>query len=427
MNDVVKACGTNCVWSLNSLTKRTGSTTGSRFALDNRELHNNPITGRGLRLQQLNLKRTPNIQLFCCHLKEFPAHRMPIYLHWVGLERARDTNYFTYNEVAVINMVLNLTRLFLVHQDEERHESMTDQLSKLKLFETTVPGPSEKSLKAHTYRLSSFSMLEFSQVFMDSLYTLSTDEDEFDQAFTKYMTGMDFLNDLGEKVHKGYMKTFCRSLNHNCFFVASLAGCKEAFHENDDFSFKFQSEDHLNIEKLQQILKRTTSDIYKSLREKVFVCKVVEEKPRRTPPKYRRDDGGIQYHFDFGIEFSPLKEDNVSFLLSGYKTMAKFKIFMNKRRTIVPFTPEDEPDTVDDTSTGDDDSHVSQFPDEPDPQLVPIEEPLDFFTSEDTALFELGEVQSPNEARIATNYGSDSEEEGEILHRWFHYLFFRFS
>jgi hypothetical protein len=190
--DLVNGCGTKCAWSLNSMTRRTGSTTGSRFALDNRELVNNPITGRGLRLQTVNLKRTPNIELFCCHLKCFPAHRMPVCLHWLGLERVRDTNCFTCNEVAVVNMALNVTHPNIVLKDSERDEPMTDQLSKLKLFETTVPGPSSKSLTGHSCKLSSDSMLEFGQEFMEALEILSNDSLEFDSCFTKHIAGMDF-------------------------------------------------------------------------------------------------------------------------------------------------------------------------------------------------------------------------------------------
>jgi hypothetical protein len=399
------------------MTRRTGSTTGSRFALDNRELHNNPISGRGFRLQTVNLKRTPNIELFCCHLKEFPAHRMPIYLHWAGLARVRDTNYFTYNEVAVVNMVLNLTRLFLVKELDERPEAMTDQLSKLKLFETDVPGPSSKTLTGHTYRLSSSSMLEFGQVFMNALDTLSGSDTEFDRAFTKYMTGMDFKGNSGEKLHVGYMKAFCRSLKQNCYFVASLAGCKDAFHEKEYFTVRFEREDHLTVDHLQRMVKKTTSEIYRMLRENVFVCNLVKKRPRQTPGEYKRDDGGIQYHLDFGMEFSSLKEDNVSFLLSGHKTKIKFKAFMKKERTRVRFTPDPAPVTHDSSldSSGEDSDSDSDSDPELDPN--PAVDHVELFNTEDTERFESGEFDPPSQARLRSNYESDSDQEdGEILY-----------
>jgi hypothetical protein len=415
--DLVKGCGTNCAWSLDSLTRRNGSTTGSRFGLDNRQLVDNPITGRGLSLKTVNLKRTPNVELICCHLKELPAHKMPVYLHWLGLERVRDTNYFTYNEAAVINMVLNMTRLVLVSQDEERFEAMTDQFSKLKLFETQVPGPSSKSLTGHVHRLSSFSMLEFAQCFMDCLESLANSNDEFDKCFTKYMTGMDFNADSAEKLNVGYMKAFCNSLNHNCYFVASLAGCKVSFHEKPFLTLKFKEEHQLNLDFLQEQMQRTTSEIYRILREEVFVCELMEIKPRQAPRQYKRDDGGMQYHFDFGMEFSPLKEDNVSFFLNGHKTKAQFKVFMNKQRTVVPVdldeAPNPLPNSVEDI---DDESETLENEEEPEPGEESESEVdlAEIFNEEDNDLFESGEVEGPNQARLESNYESDSdEEEGE--------------
>jgi hypothetical protein len=189
--NVVKGCGTNCRWTITSLNSRIHSTTGSRFALDNRHLVNDPFTGRGHTITSFNLKHTPNFNLMSCHLKEFPDHEMPIYLHWLGFPRLRATNYFNHSELATINVVLNLTRLQLAKDDEARETFITEELAKLRLFETKVKGPTAKFIKRKKNHLCPAATEHFAKMFMIQLEKMATcTAEQFAACITPYSTGI---------------------------------------------------------------------------------------------------------------------------------------------------------------------------------------------------------------------------------------------
>jgi hypothetical protein len=377
LSDVVKGCGGHCTWTINSLNHRCFVTDGSRFALDNRSLENHPISGRGHKLMSFNLKRTPNIELMRCRLNHLPAHQMVINLHWVGASRLRATAFFTHNEVAVINVVLNITRLVLVNgKGAPREAHLTEELSKLKLFETDVKGPTKGHVKTKTHHLSSTSMLLFAQQFMFTLEKLSKcSQIFFRENVSKHTAGMSFGEDIEEELGFNCMRSFSKSLFNNAFFVASLAGCKTAFHQVIELRHEFVKAEELNMAFLKAKVKETTAHIYKLLREQVFVI----DGPRAE------NDGGIQCHLDLGIEISPMEDDNVSFLLHGPKTMACFKEFLGRRKTVVPFVRDEN--------------------------LIPtIFEDVPVFDGTDILLHEIGEVQPPHLARRIEHEGSDDDE-----------------
>jgi hypothetical protein len=409
--EVVKGCGSRCGFTVNSMTRRTNSTTGSRFALDNRELSNDPITGRGLKLQTLNMSRVPNIEVARCHLNELPGYDMPIYLHWLGLSRVRETNYFTNNELAVINMVLNLTRLDLVRGSTKRHETVTEELAKLKVFESKVKGATADILKSKKYHLGRGSMDEFATTFMKMLkHMCEMTPVQFEQSFTPFITGMHFDGMLRENLNVRYMMSFCRSLAHNCYFCASLAGCKRIFHNKKALCHKFETLEQLDSNHLTTMVKKFTAEIYRCIREEIFVI------PKRPRKKY---DGDIQYHFDFGLEYSPLKEENQSFLLYGNKAKERFKAYLGQTRTWVPkvgdpaltLTLADLADT-----DSDEDSDESTDSDSSSEQVWEPPQPFDleFMDEFDIGLFETGEVQAPNNARRIIDEES-GDEEGESI------------
>jgi hypothetical protein len=261
---------------------------------------------------------------------------MVINIHWVGIQRLRGTNYFTHNELALINVVLNLTRLSLVNSEEvgTREAHLTEELAKLKLFETQVKGPAEKMLKSKDYHLSHSSVLLFSEEFMGILQHLAgLNQSEFNASLTTFSTGMSFGEELDEKLSFSYMRSFCKSLFYNSFFVASLAGCKSAFHSKPALRAKFETNEQLTMESLAAKVEETTSLIYAHLRDNVFVMDL----PRSE------NDGNVRHHLDLGIEFSPLPDDNVSFLLNGEKAKVRFKEHLVRRKTNRPQVADELP------------------------------------------------------------------------------------
>jgi hypothetical protein len=321
---------------------------------------------------------------------------MPIYLHWLGLSRVRETNYFTNNELALINVVLNLTRLTLVKESDVRLESTTEELAKLKLFETKVKGSSLKVLKSHKYHLGCSSMLEFATTFMSMLNYLSgCSLEEFKECINPYMTGMKFDGKFLDHLNLRQMKSFGVSLHNNCYFCASLAGCKRVFHNDPKLCFKVERPEQRSIVHINRLVRLTTKRIYYMLRELVFpVC---------TPRSV--NDGHIQYHFDLGIEFSPLKEDNVSFLLSGTKTMRSFKRYLLETRPHVVFVG--DPRIAD----PDDSSEDPQSTDQEDSDSESQEDDTDVMLMDDSdmAFIDTGEVRLPSTTRHISQEGSGDE------------------
>lgn len=361
---------------------RIHSTNGSRFAMDNRGLVNHPITGRGLPLQSFNLKHTPNIELMRCRLNEVAIREMVVNLHWLGLPRLRAKNYFTHNEVAVINIVLNFTRLNLVNKNvASRDAFQTEELSKLKLFETKVKGPTAKNLKSKEYNLCPTSMLLFAEEFMKTLRVLAgCNQSDFNANISEYTSGMTFGEDVEEELSFSYMRSFCQSLSHNCYFVASLPGCKSAFHSMPELRAQFETEEQLTMSTLEAKVEETTKYIYAFLREKVFVM----EGDRAL------HDGDIQYHLDLGIEFSPLQQDNVSFLLHGEKAKVCLKEFLTRPRTR--------------TRAGMPRPHDMELREE----VLIFEVPT--FNEADLSLYGTGEVQAPTLARLIEDEPLEGEE-----------------
>jgi hypothetical protein len=337
-------------------------------------------------MKSFNMKHTPNYSLMICNLNKLPDIPMYINLHWLGFPRLRATNYFNHNELAVINMILNLTRLTLLEEEEE-------ELAKLRLFETKVKGPTAKYLRKKMNHLSPTSMLAFAEVFMDQLEDLATCSSEaFEECVTPYCAGMSFAVDLKEELSVPYMRCFTKSLFNNCYFVASLPGCKGFFHSRPDLHFVFEAEEHLTMDFLRSKILETTRAIYDFLRSEVF----------RIEGRRNQNDGNIQYHIDMGIEFSPLKGDTVSFLLNGNRSKVCFKEFMNRTRTLVRFVPDPVArGVIPDVEV------VLAVPDPPVPEPAPAAglELSDVFDLAELEFFQTGEVLTPSLARRVDDEG----------------------
>lgn len=392
-SNVVRGCGSRCAFVLESTTTRLKATTGSRFSLDNRELTDHPILGRGYKMKSVNMSRVPNIQIASCHLNEVPGNSMPIYLHWLGLSRVRETNYFTNNEVAVINMVLNLTRLQLAKDENDRDETVTEELAKIKLFESNIKGQAGNHLKNKRYHLGSEAMLEFSNQFMLTLkYLAETTMDVFLTHINHFTTGMTIKKPLRKKLNVKYMKSFSLSLFHNCSFCASLAGCKGTFHNKPCLRRRIEEPHQMNMRYLTTMVEETTEEIYRIIREEVFV---ITKWPRED------HDGGIQYHFDFGFEYSSPKADNMAFLLNGKLAKAKFRSYLQEPKRHVAFhrgpriwQPGEEVTFNSDGDSSDEDSS-----DDDEVQEEGQEENREIMDEEDMGLYQTGEVNSPRQAR----------------------------
>jgi hypothetical protein len=397
--EVVAGCGSSCSFTVTSMTARLKATTQSRFSVDTRKLTNEPISGRGLKLNCVNLSRFPNIELARCTLSLITGHEMPVYLHWLGLTRVRATSFFTNYELAYINIVLNVTRKLLVNDSLTRDETDTEELAKLKLFESKVAGgPSSKVLKARKYQLSCGSMQEFAQKFMQVLAKLCTCTDiHFVKYFTSNMTGMAFKGELSDHLKYEKLRSFGRSLRHNCYFAASLAGCKRIFQRNPKLWKIIESQP--DMRHLEQVTKKFTEEIYRIIREELFV---ILDTPRAA------FDGDIQYHFDIASEYSPVKQDKISFVLSGIKAMESFRGFLDQPRPNVRFKKDPPPPVfVSEEAESDRDEE------EEEEQSVVYEgedeyPPWEFMNAVDTSVFETGEVFPPSHALLVLD--EDSEE-----------------
>ena len=367
--------------------------------MDTRALTNDPITGRGHTLNTVNLSKVPNIQIATCHLSYVTGHDMPIYLHWLGLRSVRQTNYFSNDELALINIALNMTRLQLVQSADERDETDTEELAKLKLFETKVPGPSIKVLKARKYGLGCGPMREFARMFMLSLHYLSTCTDvQFDKYYCPFGAGMAFAD--GElKLDRKKVRTFARSLAHNCYFCASLAGCKRIFHRNPSLWSRFDGEG--GIVDVERIVADYTHEIYRIIREELFVFPV---RPRSM------FDGDIQYHFDFGIEYSPWMNEDISFLLSAIKAKEEFTQYLLQPRPSVRYRT-DPPRPTEERQEQVQEQVQQQEPLYEFPIGADGTIPADLMNVIDLSLFETGEVRPPNEATRILDEDSESEND----------------
>lgn len=392
---LVKGLGSQCCYTVTSMLERTGTATGSRFALDNRRLQNDPITGRGLSINTVNLSRVPHVLLARCSLTGTPTHPTYIYLHWLGISRVRKKIFFTFVELAFINMVMNITRLRLVNTSSTRQGPDSGELGKLKMFETKVKGPSEHILQSKMYRLGCESMGQFAKTFDSTLAWFGDlDRVEFEVYVTKELTGMNFEGPIGQRLNMRHMRSFCISLANNCYFAASLAGCKGIFHNKPSLCFKLQTEAECTIENLQEVVHSATSEIYRIAREELLVC----DFPRSE------NDGDIQYHFDFGYEVSALNQDDLSFLLSGTKAYEAFTEYLRQPRPHVAFQRDTPP------------AGYNNHPEEANDEIAPVgtihefdDEP-ELMDEEDYALFQTGESRPPHEARHIREEGSDDGE-----------------
>jgi hypothetical protein len=309
-------CGTECSFSVNSRTYHNNSSTGSRWSVDCRQLKNHPMTVRGYEAGCISMDRLPNMRVFDGHLKAIPGNIMAIYITLTGVERIRKTNYLYLEEVAVINAALNLAGMS-VKTSPGASDTYNDTSIRIQYFETKVRGKYSKHLTNKRETVSPISMKNFVRYVDDALAFILKSNDP-----TKYMhwiySGMKF--DKGDGLDKDKFLAAIETMKRGVYFSASLAGVKETFKERKEFIYHFNvgpgtaySDPAWN-----KFIEEASEEAYDFMKNKLFKDAII---------------GATDvYHFDIGLEVTPLFNSGKSFLMNMEYAKKRLKEICGDRR-----------------------------------------------------------------------------------------------
>jgi hypothetical protein len=295
LSKISSMAGTKCAFSLKSKLCHTSSAFGTRFSLDCRELRDHPILLRGLKAGTIGYDRLPNIRIAECYLSAVPGHVMSIYLTLTGVERLRRTNYFCFEEVAIINAAMNLATLTMKSSNEEM--LYRDNVLRFPKFETMVKGSFGRYIACYTHPFGSQTMKLFSS-FFDKALNVILSHSKIEVFMKPLWAGMRYDNGqsgYNTKKLKAAVATFKRGMH----YTANLAGIKDVFKENPDFCKDF---DDLNSNDWNEYVEVTTNKAYLFLKNEMF-------------PNAKLTENDI-YHFDLGLEVSPSFKSRNSFLVN---------------------------------------------------------------------------------------------------------------
>ena len=121
-------------------------------------------------------------------------------------------------------------------------------------------------------------------------------------------------------------------------------------------------------------------------------------------------DGDIQYHFDFGIEYSPWMNEDISFLLSAIKAKEEITQYLLQPRPSVRYRT-DPPRPTEERQEQVQEQVQQQEPLYEFPIGADGTIPADLMNVIDLSLFETGEVRPPNEATRILDEDSESEND----------------
>jgi hypothetical protein len=321
---------------------------------------------------------------------------MSIYLTLSGLDRVRKTNYFTHEELAIINGALNLASFVLKTKNSDI--LYNDSVMRLPKFETKVRGKYGNYVKNSRVNFGPNAMKKFSEVFDNALQKIC-EMDDLVTFLTPLYTGMRF--DDGEGLDPIRLKAAAECLSRGVHFTANLAGIKDIFKEKESFIAEFNTDfsKQYNDADWERYMKGVTEDAYKFLKKEVFVNSVVSDKDI--------------YHFDLGLEIVPTFDMGESFLVNMKYAEKQLKKIFSKKRShdayvdILEFTN-------DDTVNSDVDECIGN---NPPPGRETVETPM--LNPADQLLFDVGELFSVQDINDppADDTGSEkgSESAGNVV------------
>jgi hypothetical protein len=375
-NRLVGMCGTECQFSINSLLQHNYASSGSRWSMDCRALTNHPITLRGYEAGCVNYNRLPNTHVMDCHLKSMPGNIMSIYITLTGVERIRKTNFFYLEEVALVNAALNLASME-IKTTESESDIFNDTSMRIQYFETKVRGKFSKHITNRRENVGVQSMRNFSDYFDKALAYILADT-EWERFMNPDYSGMKF--DKGDGLCKKKFKAAIETFKRGIYYSANLAGVKESFKETNTFIRHFndgKEENKYTQTKWTEFIKKSSDHAYDFLKDEVF--KGALKTPRDV------------YHFDIGLEITPVFKSNHSFLVDMVHAERRLKQICNERRT---FNVYDEHEAVQGLEV-DEDSVDQEGQEEIRSSLL---------DTTNQQLFETGEFHSPDEIHDIPNY-----------------------
>jgi hypothetical protein len=288
--ELVGAIGTACQYSLNSLHGRYSSSKKSRFGVDcSRLTSESPLMYRGYPAQKINLEQFPNMRFCDCGLNHIPNHTLVISLHYLGGDYVRKTNFFTHEEMAVINIAMNLTRRQCLSFDDVSSRVHVD-LRNLPKFETKVGGPKNNHMiQGYNMHLGPAAMGQFAKMLMATFKKMG--EGTIELPIVSECTGMCFADD-GKGLDEELVKRFARKLYYGLLFSASCAGFKDVY-RRPRYSFRVPDDvidGRFRTESLMPLIQERVDLVVEHLQTKVF--------------KGARSEM-IDYHFDIGVQIVP--------------------------------------------------------------------------------------------------------------------------
>jgi hypothetical protein len=303
--DIINACGEDCIFHVDSLLQRTKSSDGFRFQMDTSNLIVDPIIAKSARVEKVDLSLLPNIKIAECNNKYIFGHSMAIYISYIGATKLRKTNMFKNEELAIIISAMNFAKRSL-GADQELDDTDRSQLSNLPVYETKVDCAAISSVKKNTRGIIGRDNMErFASAFTDGLEELAS-EDCNPEYYSSAYIGMTFLESLDSKLDLPYMKEFAKDLAKNHYFTASCAGFKNIFKKSEltiDLNLKraFNGDYIHNLDSIDGQVQQKVDRIYQILRQEVFK---------------NVNFGRVFYYVDIAATLIPC-ESNTAYLLKG--------------------------------------------------------------------------------------------------------------
>jgi hypothetical protein len=309
---LVDGCGTECMFSLDSLLDRWKASTGFRFGVDTDSLVERPIYYKSYKAKKINLESLPNIKLAVCNLKGLFGYSMAIYVSYIGASFIRRSNMFRNEELAVVTAGMNLIKHMLT-LDLGLSSRIRHAVGKLPTFESKSGKREIDSCKVNCkHVLNQPNMKLFASLFQEALDLLGSPEG--DELWRTEYVGMAFEEPLVEKLNFEEVKEFLEDFKHNHYFTANAAGFKEIF-QNRNISIKIRSQG-LILDDVYPLVEEKIQEIYTILREELFVG---------------ADFGSIYYFFDIASNLIPNEGNNFSFLLNTKVMKPCMVRYLNKR------------------------------------------------------------------------------------------------
>jgi hypothetical protein len=309
---LIDACGTECMFSVDSLLARWKSTNGFRFGIDTTQLEHDPIYFKSYKAKKINLEQLPNVKVAMCNLDNLSGYSMAIYVSYIGGKFIRKSNMFRNEELAVVTAGMNLVKYLLTRN---RSFSALTRLtfSNIPVFESKSAERDIDNCKVNTrYVMSPANMKIFASNFQVALNMLDTPEGV--ALWREEYVGMAWAEPLGQKLNFDVVKEFLVDFSHNHYFTANAAGFKEKFKTMN--LYEKVKPNGILLEDIYEYVEEHIQEIYSYLRNKLFNGATF---------------GGTYYFFDIATTLIPNQGSDYSYLINTEEMKPCLVRFLNTR------------------------------------------------------------------------------------------------